>query len=308
MTLPGGYCRTSVRLFVYALGAILLSVHPCLSATVPTLFTYQGNLKDGGSPANGIYDLTLSLYDSLSAGAQVGNAATNTTVAVTNGLFSVSVDFGASAFNGQARWMEIAVRKDTNSPYTVLAPRQPVTAAPYALSAGNLTSPLSPDLLPSNVPRLDGSQLFSGSNIFAGVATLTNTANLFAGAFSGDASALTNLNSSALRRTLATPSPLFGTNFIVDFLSDAVQITATTNINLLQSTNRPTAPAYVECVWYIQGGAANRLLTVNPNWTPIGTLATNTPFVLLSNKVVILAFSARGAGETNVVYAIARQE
>jgi len=218
------------------------------------------------------------------------------------------LDFGASPFNGQARWIEIGVRKDSNSTYTVLAPRQAITAAPYALSAANLTSPLSPDLLPSNIPRLDAAQLFSASNIFAGTATLTNPANLLAGTFSGDAGGLTNLNSTAIRRMFATPVPSDNTNFTVDFLLDTVQITATTNINFVQSTNRPAAPAYAECVWYIQGGASNRLLTVNPNWTPIGTLATNTPFLLLSNKLFIVAFSVRGAAETNVVYAIARQE
>ena len=116
------------------------------------------------------------------------------------------------------------------------------------------------------------------------------------------------MNSSAIRRVLTTPAPLAATNFIADFLNDAVQITATTNINFVQSTNRPGAGFYAECVWYIQGGATNRLLTLNPNWTPVGTLATNSPFLLLSNKLCILAFSARGPAETNVVYAIARQE
>src|SRR5256885_7831020 len=99
MTLPGGNCRTSARLLVCTFGAILLNVAgPCLSAAVPTAFSYQGNLKEGGLPANGIYDLTFSLYDSLSAGAQIGNTITNTTVGVSNGLFSVSVGFCPSPF------------------------------------------------------------------------------------------------------------------------------------------------------------------------------------------------------------------
>src|SRR5438552_5403950 len=164
MTLLAGNCRTLARLFVCAVAAILLGAH-LLSAAVPAVFTYQGNLKDGGLPANGIYDLSFSLYDSFTDGTQIGSAFTNSATAVTNGLFSVSLDFGASPFNGQARWIEIGVRKDSNSAYTLLAPRQAITAAPYALSAGNLTSPLSPDLLPSNIPRLDAAQLFSASNI-----------------------------------------------------------------------------------------------------------------------------------------------
>src|SRR5207302_4141308 len=36
-------------------------------------FTYQGRLKDGGSPANGQYDIVFTLFDAPSAGNQVGS-------------------------------------------------------------------------------------------------------------------------------------------------------------------------------------------------------------------------------------------
>ena len=137
----------------------------------------------------GVYDFTFALYDSTASGTQIGNTFTNGAVGVTNGLFNVSLDFGASPFNGQARWLEISVRSNTNSPYTLLAPRQPITATPYALSASVLTTPLSSDLLPSNVSRLNAVQVFTGSNIFAGPAILTNSGNSFAGAFSGEPAA-----------------------------------------------------------------------------------------------------------------------
>ena len=41
------------------------------SATaLTTTFTYQGRLTDGGSPANGAYDLRFILYDAESGGAR----------------------------------------------------------------------------------------------------------------------------------------------------------------------------------------------------------------------------------------------
>src|SRR5690242_4019293 len=43
-------------------------------------FTYQGRLTDGGSPANGNYDIRFILYDSESGGAQVGATITKTNV------------------------------------------------------------------------------------------------------------------------------------------------------------------------------------------------------------------------------------
>ena len=47
-----------------------------------TAFTYQGQLNNGGSPANGSYDFTFSLYYSTNlAGLVVGDPVTNSAVA-----------------------------------------------------------------------------------------------------------------------------------------------------------------------------------------------------------------------------------
>ena len=48
-----------------------------------TAFTYQGQLDDGGSPANGVYDLEFSLYDALSGGNPSGSV-TNSAMKVTD--------------------------------------------------------------------------------------------------------------------------------------------------------------------------------------------------------------------------------
>lgn len=114
-----------------------------------TSFTYQGRLTDGGSPANGTYDLRFILYDADTGGAQAGSTVSKEDVPVANGLFSVDLDFGASVFNGEARWIEIAVRPGSGSGvagYTVLSPRQPVSPTPYALfakAAGSLAVPFA---------------------------------------------------------------------------------------------------------------------------------------------------------------------
>lgn len=117
------------------------------ATALTTSFTYQGRLTDGGSPANGAYDLRFILYDADTGGAQVGATVTRDDVQVTNGLFTVDLDFGASVFQGDARWMEIAVRPGSSTgAFTVLSPRQPVSPAPYALfaaSAGSLKVPLA---------------------------------------------------------------------------------------------------------------------------------------------------------------------
>ena len=73
-------------------------------------FTYQGRLTDGGTAANGNYDLQFALWNSLSGGAQVGSTQTLNTVAVSNGVFTVTLDFGANAFPGASRFLEISAR------------------------------------------------------------------------------------------------------------------------------------------------------------------------------------------------------
>ena len=73
-------------------------------------FLFQGHLSDGGSPANGPHDFTFKLFDAPTGGNQVGTTMTFSSKNVDNGLFTVSLDFGDSAFVGDARWLEMAVR------------------------------------------------------------------------------------------------------------------------------------------------------------------------------------------------------
>ena len=98
-------------------------------------FTYQGQLKRASQLISDDCDLAFRLYDAANAGNQVGNPIT-TTVPISKGLFTVGLDFGASAFTGDARWLGIAVKCSGESAYTPLG-RQAITAAPYAVYAAN---------------------------------------------------------------------------------------------------------------------------------------------------------------------------
>ncbi len=124
---------------------ILLTLIACLFAVgasaQTTAFTYQGRLTDGSSPANGSYDLQFSVFDAPANGIQHGVTITNPAVAVSNGLFTVSLNFGAGIFTGPDRWLLIGVRTNGNGAFTTLSPRQPLTPSPYAIfSAGSATA------------------------------------------------------------------------------------------------------------------------------------------------------------------------
>src|SRR3954469_9208460 len=104
-----------------------------------TAFTYQGLLTEQGSPANGVYDLRFTLYDALSGGNPIGSIPDVNDLRITNGLFTVILDPGAGVFTGQPRWLNIGVRPGTSAGiYTNLSPRQALTAAPYAITAGSV--------------------------------------------------------------------------------------------------------------------------------------------------------------------------
>lgn len=100
-------------------------------------FTYQGKLNDSaGNPIDGSCDFQFILYDALTGGAQIGPTLDKTNTSVADGYFTVGLDFGSSAFLGEARWMEVAVRCPAGGgAYTTLNPLQALTAAPYALDA-----------------------------------------------------------------------------------------------------------------------------------------------------------------------------
>ncbi len=121
------------------LAAFLVSVP--LALAQGTSFTYQGRLNDDSVPATGIYDFQFTLYGAATSGSPIGGTATAADLEVENGLFTVQLDFGAGAFEGPARWLQIAVRPGTSSGvYTTLKPRTPLLPAPYAIHAATTTT------------------------------------------------------------------------------------------------------------------------------------------------------------------------
>jgi trimeric autotransporter adhesin len=133
-----------LKVFYPLLLALLLTIAPHLTSaqentpeaiTLATTFTYQGYLEQGGVPLTATCDMQFSLYDAVSAGAQIGATLTRTNIAVSSGVFNVPLDFGGTAFNGEDRYLAISVRCPAGSgAYTALTPRQPITPVPYAMA------------------------------------------------------------------------------------------------------------------------------------------------------------------------------
>jgi hypothetical protein len=102
-----------------------------------TAFSYQGRLNHNSAPATGLFDLRFTLFGEATNGAPVSSRITHSAVGVTNGLFTVLLDFSSDPFTGPARWLDIEARPAGGATFTVLTPRQPVSATPYAVTALN---------------------------------------------------------------------------------------------------------------------------------------------------------------------------
>jgi hypothetical protein len=136
--------RTTKILAILILALWLVVWQAGISKAEPigTAFTYQGRLNDNGSPADGLYDFQFKLFDESSdEGNQVGNDLYLPEVDVTDGYFTVELDFAdPNIFSDDALWLQIGVRPgelEDPSEYTLLSPRQKITPTPYALYAKN---------------------------------------------------------------------------------------------------------------------------------------------------------------------------
>ena len=177
--------RTGVHAFAFVLiSTFNLQLSTALAQG--TAFTYQGQLTAGGGPANGLYDFRFRLASDPFANNYVGSAYLTNGVGVSNGLFSVAVDFGPGVFTGTNYWLEVDVMTNGGSAYTELSPLQVVTPAPYALFAENV--------------GVGGLAAGAYSNAVA----FNNGSNQFSGTFNGDGAGLTNADAAMLGGLTAT--------------------------------------------------------------------------------------------------------
>ncbi|MDX2131445.1 MAG: hypothetical protein SFY69_05280 [Planctomycetota bacterium] len=197
------------------------------NAQVTNVFTYQGQLTEGGQAPSGAFDLRFRLFDQPTDGTPIGGILCVDNLQVVDGRFTVELNFG-SVFNGASRFLQVEVRPDTGaacditSGFTVLTPRQRLTATPHAsyaltaataatasnaslfnnqlptfyTNAANLSAGTLPDArLSSNISTLSGAQTFSGVKTFSTAPAFTSAGSPFSVASS---SRVTNLNADLL--------------------------------------------------------------------------------------------------------------
>jgi hypothetical protein len=176
-----------------------------------TAFTYQGQLSNNGSAANGSYDLAFAIYGSAGGSDRVAGPITNSAVVVSNGLFTTILDFGANVFTGPDYWLQISVSVSRSNNFTALNPRQLLTPTPYAIFASassNLVGSLPAAQLSGALPSAQISGAYSGAVAFNNNANNFN--GTFSGAFGGNGASLTNLNAAQIASGTVADARLSG--------------------------------------------------------------------------------------------------
>ncbi len=154
------------------LAALAVSLGASSALAQSTAFTYQGLLKNGGQPVNGLHDLRFSLFTAASGGVQVGTTQCVDNVTVTNGVFTSTIDFGQQFATPSTPFLQIELRADTGltcattTGFTALSPRQSLTAAPLANHAKSAFALDAADGSPANALIVD-----NNGNIGIGTAT-----------------------------------------------------------------------------------------------------------------------------------------
>ena len=283
-----------------------------------TAFTYQGRLDDSIGPVTGTYDLTFSVYDSSDvSGSLIAGPFTNSATAVSNGLFTVTLDFGASVFNLSDRWLEIGVRTNGTTAFATLAPRQHVTPVPYAITAFNaavllgqlpasqLSGTLSTAQLPSTVALLNSNQVFSGA------VTFNNLSNSFAGSGAGLSGVLFSALNGTGIESLNFGNLVFGNYYFptsapvavgdmngdgkmdlitVDHLGTVLVLTNNGNSGFSLLSSNSTAPSIqVASVTDVNGDGKQDVVTVSSNAVAVFTNSG-------SGRIVLASFTPTGIG------------
>ncbi len=259
--------------------ALLLTTGQLLTALAQTTaFTYQGQLTQSGAPVNGEHEFEVSLFAAANGGTAL-EILTIEEIGVTNGLFTVLLNFSPTHLTGAARWIEISVRPSSGAEHTVLTPRQPITPNPYALHAYNAatanTVPTGAITATHLAPGAVTASAIASNSITAGqLASGAAAANLAASGLSGVASG------GMILSTNGNDANLFAAGYL-----KAGRVELGDSWETLATFNAPTPREFHSDIWtgteWIIWGGTNasgvlntgaRYSPANKTWTPMTTV------------------------------------
>ncbi len=268
-------------------------------------------MKESGTVVNATCDLRFSLWDASADGSLVGATQTVSSVSVSNGLFAVSLDFGSGIFQGDARWLETAIRKPAGvGNFITMTSRQILAPSPYALYATTAATASTAASLAGTLSSTQLTGTVDDARLSPNVVLLTSspsfTGTVSSARFTGDGAGMTGVNADQLdgqyRGFYQNAS-----NLTVGTIADA---RLSSNVVLLTSspsfTGTVAAAVFVggqdqtiqqgaeNC--FIGGGMSNKIKNTYSDYSGIAAGLNNTIGEKYSSP-----YSFIGGGRSNVV-------
>jgi hypothetical protein len=264
-----------------------------------TAFNYQGRLLNtNGSPATGFYDLQFTVWDALTSGSVVAGPMVNSATSVTtNGLFSVTLDFGNGVFTGPARWLEVDVRTNGSGAFTTLQPRQPILPTPYTilantasnllgiLPAAQLSGSVGNDQLANNsITVAAGTGLSGGGSVALGGSVTLNNGGVVSVTGNADITASQPVDGVVTLDDTATsanaPDAIVKRDDDGSFVSASITLNGnlnlpapTASVGMIYSGGNPLIQAFGSDNFFAGPGAGNLTMTTLGGNTGVGAQA-----------------------------------
>jgi hypothetical protein len=256
-------------------------------------FSYQGELQQGGSNANGLFDFRFRVFDSEFGGTQVG-ITTQATTQVTDGRFSTTIAAAAGTFPGATRWLDIAVRPTGVGAFEQLSPRRRIDPAPYAIrSLNERWTPVESTTVRTD-PGISSVLINSSAPVFSDTVLMVNRDT-------------TSLGGMYVNTTGANSTPYYGWSANNTWLAEARVDSATGTLSLNMNSTSGTNALMVSSVGRTGLGVAptgTERLQVNGDIAATGVAkASNFNYATPQTRTMTIPFSAflaDGASAANV--------
>lgn len=290
------------RIIRHMLIALLVLISGHVVGAQTTAFTYQGNLSVGGAPANGNYDFQFLLFGAATGGSSIGLGLGINSVPVTNGSFSVVLNFG-SQFTVSNRFLEIRVRPAGQGSHTTLTPRQPILSTPYSINAAQLGGTAADQFVVTTDSRLIDSRdpLPNSGNYIQNRTTPQALSNFNISGNGAIGGSLTVVETSAFQKTLSV-----GTNLNVGetgAVGGNLTVGGTLSVNSLANV---TGTINTGSHFKVGGDFAlgrSRLDLFNTDATPRGftfEVLNNPEFLVIKNELGATLMTVAGDGKVGI--------
>ena len=265
--------KTKLKLHLLILALLSLSGFAHAQGTA---IGYQGRLNDGARPATGLYDFNFKVFDVEAGSLALTNTVVRNAVPTTNGVFSVSLDFGG-VFTGAARWLEISVRTNGVGALSILAPRTPLLPTPYSIfagSAGNVASgAITANQLNTAIAPTPGQFLSYNGGSLAWTAPGVAAGNIWS-ALNGNASYIAG--NVGIGTTTPSTYGHGGTARILEVNNSGTTLHSQAHLMLYSGVNSIADSAMGSVTWAQPGGMAAYIGAQTRSTTPNAPSATLT--------------------------------